>query len=109
MAFNNLPAGIQSMIQQGFLQHALYEAMEAKLGFRAIADLEPFPNAIGETVTKTRTGFLPAGTTQMAPAANPDITSGLTPQNFAVEQFIMTLNQYPCTMNLNVVTSGVAI
>lgn len=109
MAFNNLPAGIQSMIQQGFLQHALYEAMEAKLGFRAIADLEPFPNAIGETVTKTRTGLLPAVTTPMAPAANSDITSGLTPQNFAVEQFIMTLNQYPCTMNLNVVTSGVAI
>ncbi len=109
MAFNNLPTALQSVIQQGFLEHQFGLPLKAKLGFRDIADREEFTGKIGETITKTRTGLLPAITTPMSPAANADITSGLTPQNYAVEQYILSIAQYSANMMLNVVTDQVAI
>jgi len=109
MAFNNLPAAIQSVIQLGYLEHQFGLPLKAKLGFRSIADREPFMANIGETITKTRTGLLPAITTPMAPAANSDFTSGLTAQNYSVEQYILGIGQYPGMMQLNIATSRVAI
>ena len=109
MALNNLPAALQSVIQTGFLEHQFGLPLKAKLGFRAIADREPFTANIGETITKTRTGLLQAVTTPMAPAANSDITSGLTPQNYSVEQYILSIAQYAANMQLNIVTQKVAI
>lgn len=109
MGINNLPASLQSVIQQGYLERRFRDALRAKLGFRAIADREPFEAGIGETITKTRTGLLPAISTPIAPAANSDITSGLTPQNYTVEQYILGINQYAANMMLNVATSKVAI
>ena len=109
MAVNNLPSAIQSVIQEGFLQHQFGLPLKAVLGFRAIADRESFMANIGETITKTRTGLLPAITTAMSPAANSDITSGLTAQNYAVEQYALAIAQYAGMMQLNVATSRVAI
>jgi len=109
MAFNNLPASLQSAIQTGFLEHQFGLPLRAKLGFRAIADREPFTANIGETITKTRTGLLPAISTPMAPAVNSDITSGLTPQNYGVEQYVLSVAQYGANMQLNIVTQRVAI
>jgi hypothetical protein len=104
MAFNNLPTAIQSVIQLGYLEHQFGLPLKAKLGFRAIADREPFMANIGETITKTRTGLLPAITTPMSPAANSDFTSGLTAQNY-----ILGIAQYPGMMQLNIATARVAI
>ncbi len=109
MAINNLPASIQSVIQQNFLERAFQESLRAKLGFRSIADREPFAAGIGETITKTRTGLLPAITTPMSPAANSDFTSGLTAQNYAVEQYSLAIAQYPGVLQLNLATARVAI
>lgn len=109
MAINNLPASIQSVIQLNYLERAFQEALRAKLGFRAIADRESFMAGIGETITKTRTGLLPAITTALSPAANSDITSGISPQNYAVEQYSLAIAQYAANMQLNVATAQVAI
>jgi hypothetical protein len=109
MSFNNLPAAIQSVIQLNYLKHQFELPLKAKLGFRSIADREPFMANVGETITKTRTGLLPAITTPISPAANSDITSGLTPQNYAVEQYILAVGQYAGNMMLNIATSRVAI
>ena len=109
MSLNNLPAALQSVIQLGFLEREFQQPLRAKLGFRAIAAREPFAAGIGETITKTRRGLLPAITTPLAPAANADFTSGLTPQNYGVEQYTLGVNQYAANQMLNVVTSRVAI
>ena len=109
MAINNLPSQIQAMIQQGFLDRRLADALRARLGFRMIAERESFGAEIGETITKTRTGLLPAITTPLAPAANSDLTSGMTPQNYGVEQYLLRVDQYAGNMTLNTVTSRVAL
>jgi hypothetical protein len=109
MSINNLPAAIQDVIQQGYLERDFQTPLRAKIGFRAIAERETFSAGIGETITKTRTGLLPAVTTPLSPAANTDITSGLTPQNYPTEQYTLSVNQYSGNMMLNTVTSKVAI
>lgn len=109
MALNNLPASLQSVIQTGFLEHQFALPLKAKLGFRDVADREPFTANIGETIVKTRTGLLLANTTPLAAAANSDISSGLTPQNYSAEQYALSIAQYAANMQLNVVTQKVAI
>jgi hypothetical protein len=109
MPINSLPTAIQSVIQQGFLERRFQQALRAKLGFRAIADREAFGAGIGETITKTRTGLLAAVTAPMAVAAVTDFTSGLTNQNYSVEQFTLGVAQYAAPMQLNVATARVAI
>lgn len=109
MSINNLPSAIQSVIQQGYLERRFRDALQAKLGYRAIADREPFMANIGESITKTRVGLLPAVTTPIATPANTDITSGLTPGSYSVEQYILSVNQFAFNLMLNVATSQVAI
>lgn len=109
MPINNLPAALQGAIQSGFLEHQFGLPLRAKLGFRDIADKEEFTANLGETITKTRTGLLPAVTTAMSPAANSDLTSGLTAQNYGIEQYILSIAQYGASMYLNTVTSRVGI
>lgn len=107
--FNNLPTQLQNVIQQGWLEREMRESLRANLGFRAIADREPFPAAIGETVTKTRRGLLTPALTPISTPANSDLTSGLTPNNYSVEQYILGISQYADTMQLNMVSQRVAI
>lgn len=109
MSINDLPTALQSVIQQGYLERRFQQALRAKLGFRAIADREPFKAGIGETVTKTRVGLLAANTTPMAPASVTDFTSGLTNVNYSVEQYTLGVAQYAVPMMLNVATAQVAI
>lgn len=108
-SLNDLPAPLQPVIQQGYLERRFRAALRAKLGFRAIADREDFPAQIGETLTKTRTGLLPQVTTPLPPAQVTDITSGLTPNSRAVEQYTLAVAQYADMLMLNVATSRVAI
>ncbi|MGH6972884.1 MAG: hypothetical protein ACREEQ_14860, partial [Caulobacteraceae bacterium] len=109
MSINSLPASLQSVIQQGYLERRFRDALQARLGFRDIADREPFGAGIGETITKTRVGLLPAVTTPIATPSLSDITSGLTPQNYSVEQYVLSVAQYAADTQLNVTTSRVAI
>lgn len=109
MALNDLPTALQSVIQQGYLERRFTQALKAKLGFRVIADREPFLAGVGETITKTRTGLLAAITAPMAPASVTDFTSGLTAQNYSVEQYTLGVAQYPGVMMLNIATAKVAI
>lgn len=109
MALNNLPASLQDIIQTGLLERRFGEALRAKLGFRAIADREAFQANIGETITKTRAGLLPAITTPLAPNSNTDLTSGLTPQVWPVEQYVLSIAQYAGDAMTNTATSRVAI
>lgn len=109
MSINDLPTSLQAVIQQGYLERAFQKPLEAILGFRSIADRETFSANLGETITKTRRGLLPANTTPMTPASVIDFTSGLTNAQYSVEQYVLAIAQYATPMMLNVVTAGVAI
>lgn len=109
MSIANFPAALQPIIQQGFLEREFEQALRSKLGYRACADREEFAVGIGETLTKTRAGLLPAITTPLAANTNTNLDNGLSPGSWSVEQYTLTLNHYAATMDLNMVTSRVGI
>jgi N4-gp56 family major capsid protein len=109
MGINSFPAALVPLIQTGFLERTFDDAMKSKLGYRSIARRETFPNGIGETLTKTRTGWLSPVTTPANPASNTNLDNGITPDSWALEQFTMSINQYQKGMDLNVVTQKVGL
>ena len=109
MAIANFPAALQPIIQQNFLQREFQNGLRSRLGFRAIADREPFPNKIGETITKTRRGLKAPVTTPLDPSTNTNLDNGLTAAGWAVEQYTLSINMYGDTIDLNTVTQGVGI
>lgn len=114
MPISNLPAALQSMIQEGWLDHSIKEALKATLGFRRTADKEAFKSGIGQTTTFSRRALLPLVTQPTAPLSNSDVVQ-LTGSNMdqtgnqKVEQYKLAINQYNGSLSLNVVTSTVAI
>ena len=109
MGIQNFPLALQPIIQQGFLDREFEHALTSRLGYRAIADREPFSVGIGETLTKTRAGLKPSVTTPLAPTTNTNLDNGLTPTGWGVEQYTITINHYASTSDLNMVTSRVGI
>jgi hypothetical protein len=109
MSINNFPLALQPIIQQGFLEREFEQALHSRLGYRSCADREEFAVGIGETLTKTRAGLRPAVTTPLAANSNTNLDNGLASGSWNVEQFTITLNHYAATMDLNMVTSRVAI
>ncbi len=109
MPIQNFPASLQPIIQQNYLEREFEDAIQSVLGFRSIADREPFPNGVGETITKTRRGLKAPTITPLNPSGNTNLDNGLTPTGWTVEQYTLTINTYGDTIDLNTVTSGVAI
>jgi hypothetical protein len=109
MGIQNFPLSLQAIIQDGFLEREFESALQSRLGYRAVADREPFAVGIGETLTKTRAGLKPSVTTPLAPATNTNLDNGLTPVGWGVEQYTIAINHYASTMDLNMVTSRVGI
>lgn len=109
MAIQNFPTQLQPIIQQGFLAREFQDGLSSRLGFRAVADREVFPNRIGESITKTRKGLKAPVTSPMLPSGNTNFDNGLSPSSWSVEQYVLSINQYGDTIDLNMVTEGVGI
>jgi hypothetical protein len=109
MGIQNFPAALQPIIQQGFLEREFETALKSRLGYRLVADREEFSVGIGETLTKTRAGLKPSITTPLSASTNTNLDNGLTPGNWGVEQYTISLNFYAATQDLNMVTSRVGI
>jgi hypothetical protein len=109
MGIQNFPTALQPIIQQGFLDREFNHALTSRLGYRACADRENIAVGIGETLTKTRAGLKPTVTVPLSPSTNTNLDNGLTPGNWGVEQYTITINHYAATTDLNMVTSRVGI
>lgn len=109
MSIDNFPVQLQAAIQQGFLAREFENGLKSRLGFRQVADREVFPNAIGETLTKTRKSLKAPVTTPLNPTGNTNFDNGLSPSGWSIEQYTLSINQYGDTIDLNMVTSGVGI
>jgi hypothetical protein len=109
MGIDAFPAALQPIIQQNYLERAFDEALHSELGYREVADREPFAARIGETLTKTRRGLKAPITTPLAASSNTNLDNGLTPSSWTVEQYTITLGLYSDSIDLNMVTDRVGI
>lgn len=109
MPISNFPTALQPAIQQGMLAREFKTGLQSTLTYRDIADREDFPNAIGETITKTRKGLKTPVETPLNPSTNTNLDNGLTPSGWTIEQYVLGIDMYGDTMDLNMVTTGVGI
>jgi hypothetical protein len=109
MPIQNMPASLQNAIQQGFLEREFHTGLQSAIGYRAVADREPVAINVGETVTKTRLGLKAPVTSPLTASANTNLDNGLTPTAQAIEQYVLGIDQYADTIDLNIVTSQVGI
>ena len=109
MGIQNFPAALQPIIQQGFLEREFQQALRSRLGYRACADRVKITVGTGETLTRTRAGLKPSVTTPLPPDTNTNFDNGLSPTNWGVEQYTISIDHYAATTDLNMVTSRVGI
>ncbi|QOR55275.1 MAG: hypothetical protein SHS37scaffold220_44 [Phage 67_12] len=109
MPIQNMPASLQNAIQSGFLERRFHNGLTSAIGYRAIADREPVSINVGETVTKTRAGLKAPVTTPLSAAGNTNLDNGITPTSQTIEQYVLGIDQYADSIDLNVVTSQVGI
>ena len=109
MPIQNMPTSLQAAIQQGFLETEFRTGLQSALGYRAIADREPVSINVGETITKTRAGLKAPVTTPLSASGNTNLDNGITPTSQTIEQYVLGINQYGDSIDLNVVTSQVGI
>ncbi|MCK5609133.1 DUF4043 domain-containing protein, partial [Candidatus Pacearchaeota archaeon] len=110
MPISNLPVELQAAVQKGFLERAFLNGLQSKLGFRQVCDKERFAINIGETTTKTRHGMKAPVTDPLDPTTiDSNLDNGLTPSNWTIEQYVMGLDLYGDTIDLNLVTDKVGI
>jgi hypothetical protein len=93
-----LPAAVRAIIQDGMLEGVFENALVPDFLFPAYADLEPIEGAKGQRVIRTRTGLLTPQTTPLF--ADP------TPEQFSIEQWSATLDQYGHTMDTNMLANA---
>lgn len=109
MSISNLPAYLQGIIQQGYLERKFEDGLESTIAYRGIADREEFPNQIGETITKTRVGLMAPNTTFSNPSQNTGLDNGMTPDYATMEQYTLSINQLDKTTDLNIIGDKVQI
>ena len=109
MPIQNMPASLQNAIQQGFLETEFRSGLTSAIGYRNIADRESVSINVGETVTKTRRGLKAPVTTPLSPSANTNLDNGITPTSQTIEQYVLGIDQYADSIDLNIVTSQVGI
>lgn len=108
--FGPFPSTLGAAIQQNFLEKAFIDSLRPTLVFRAVADQEMFPGRIGDSLTKTRVGLMQPNTTALDPSTNTNIDNGLTPTNYSVEQYNLSIAQYPqVAPNINLMDDEVTI
>ena len=100
-SWTNFPAALAGILQQGFLEREGEEGLDSILAYRRCALEETVPVAIGETLTRTRTGRFAPVTTPMNPTTNTGLDNGLSPQTYSVEQYTFTLQEYGATADVN--------
>lgn len=105
MSILNLPPALQDVIQQGFLLSEFEQGLFSTLAFRSVAEKMTFPNGRGETVTKTRAGYKSAVPNALDPRTNTNLDNGLSPANYADEQYTLAINMFADTIDLNLTTT----
>ena len=68
-----------------------------------------FPTALVSRSPRRERGLKAPVTSPMSPSSNTNFDNGLSPSSWSVEQYVLAINQYGDTIDLNMVAEGVGI
>ncbi len=101
---SNFPLPIQAALQQNFLQRAFQEYLYPNLCYWNVAEHIRVPNHIGDTLTLTRPGLLPARPDPVDPAGATGLDNGITPRQWNLEQYTLTLQLFNDAQDIDLMT-----
>ena len=106
---SNFPTKIIPMLQQNYLQKAIQEFLVPNIKYFNIAEHLAIPTNVGDTLTKTRPGLLAANPDPVDPSAAVGLDNAMTPQQWAVEQYTLTLQMLNGTQDIDLLTKDQSI
>lgn len=109
MAIAAFPAILGNIIQQNYLTKKFEQALRSELAYRSVAQKVKVAVRNGQTFTDTRAGLLSTATTPLLPGTNTNFDSGLVPDNYATEQYTLSINRYGKTLDLDMTADEVGI
>jgi len=98
-----IPPLANVLVQRGFLERKIQDALEPLLGFDKLAEIDPIEARVGESKTLTRRALLPPVTSDVVPTATvyTDLNNGITPQQLSYEQYTTTIAKRRGMMTLD--------
>lgn len=110
MSLTFLPAPLQNLVQQGYLEREFKEALQIKMAYRLGAQQIPIPTGVGTTYTQTRMGRKAPVTTPLNPQARVTTnTNGVTPSTGGNEQWTFSIDEYADGIPLNLMDQETTI
>ena len=103
-AFN---AAVDALVQRGFLRRAFSDPLLPNERFGIVGERMPIDTQIGNTITDTRPGFLKPRSTSVDPSQATGLDNGMTPDQFPIEQFTLTLERHEGTQDQNIRTDPI--
>jgi len=99
--------------QVNYLEHALEAYIEPENAYGSLADVEVFPQFIGETSTKTRPGLKApiqlVTDAAIASTGSGGLDNGVTPADPAIEQYVFTPGTYEDGANIDIAVKNFMI
>jgi hypothetical protein len=110
MTFGPVVSNFSDAIQKGYLERNFVDSLIPLLVYRSCADKEQFSGRIGETITKTKTGLIVPNITPLNPSTNTNLDNGTSPQQYSVEQYSLSIAQYPqISEDINLIDDEITI
>lgn len=97
-----LPAALQGIVQSNLLDRTFQDALLPEFLFPGVATVRQWMANMGDTQIFTRTGLLTPTTTPLN-GADP------APDQYGIEQYSMTMDQYGNSMDTNMLASAIAL
>lgn len=97
-----LPAQLQTVVQNGFLEQLFRNALVPDFLYPAVADSDPWQGRLGATRTSTRKGLL-------APVTTPTTGSDSSVATYGFEQWSVSMDQYGNTVETDMLANVVEL
>lgn len=97
-----LPAALQTVVQNGFLEQVFRNALIPDFLFPAVADLDPWQGRLGSQRTSTRKGLL-------APVTTPTTGSDSSVSTYGFEQWSVYMDQYSNSVQTDMLANVVEL
>lgn len=94
---------VRDLAQQNLLAPRFEQGLFGTLAYRNCSEKQMVPNGAGETVTKTRTGYLVPDLTPLNPLTLNGLDNGLTPTNYRSEQYTLQLKSWSQTIDVDMI------
>ncbi len=106
---SQFPTPIANELQQGYLERAYQPGLEPNEVYNLACQRLDVPAHTGDTITRTKPGLLTANEDPVDPSLAVGISNGMTNEQYANEQYTVTMELFNGTQSIDIKTSPMGI